>query len=193
MLQRAGLSTDHPVWDELLEYYDPFFTAVLRNMQFKSPAIEDVKQLAFVQLWKNLPAYRKLSDNIKFRSWLAKLIRNVALNWIRDHQKQQSESTLHDDSPPNEELVHSPEIEAKIEREWQAYVVELAMERLQTVFTGKAFEVLQLSLEGCSGDEISSRLGIRTDSVYVLRNRVKKRVQQEIAQIRHELEGGSQP
>ncbi|MGJ8641924.1 MAG: RNA polymerase sigma factor [Luteolibacter sp.] len=188
MIHQAVSRADHPVWDELLQYYDPFITSVLRKMNFQKPAIDDVRQLAFMRLWENLPAYRKQPGKAKFRSWLARLIRNVALNWIRDNKKQKSETELKDDTK-SDYLVDSPDLEADIEKEWQAYVVNLALERLKTVFTGKAFEVLQLSLEGCTGEEISDKLGIQRESVYVLRNRVKTRVQQEIALIRVELEG----
>ncbi|MGJ8658195.1 MAG: RNA polymerase sigma factor [Akkermansiaceae bacterium] len=188
MIHQAVSSTDHPVWDELLKYYAPFITSVLCRMNFQQPAIDDVRQLVFVKLWKNLPAYRKQPGKAKFRSWLAKLIRNVALNWIRDNKGQNSESHLHD-ATESEYLVHSPAVEGNIEKEWQAYVVKLALERLKPVFTGKAFEVLHLSLEGHSSDEISEKLSIQTESVYVLRNRVKKRLQQEIKQVRTELEG----
>ena len=190
MLQKAVSRADHPVWDDFLEYYDPFITSVLRKMNFQEPAIDDVRQLTFLKLWKNLPAYRKQPGKAKFRSWLARLIRNVALNWIRDNKRENSQSNL-TDKTQSEYLVDSPEVEENIEKEWQAYVVKLAIDRLKPVFTGKAFEVLSLSLEGHSGDEISQALGIQKDSVYVLKNRVKKRVQQEIAQIRRELEGGN--
>lgn len=190
MIHQAVSRADHPVWDELFRYYDPFITSVLRKMNFQKPAIDDVRQLAFMRLWQNLPAYRKQPGKAKFRSWLACLIRNVALNWIRDNGKQKSETELNV-SMENEYLLNCSDVEANIEREWQAYIVKLALERLSTVFTGKAFEVLQLSLEGDSGEEISEKLGIQRDSVYVLRNRVKKRVQQEIAQIRKDLEGFS--
>lgn len=189
MIHQAVSRADHPVWDEFLEYYDPFITSVLRKMNFQEPAIDDVRQLAFVKLWKNLPAYRKQPGKAKFRSWLAKLIRNVALNWIRDNKGMRSEANLQENTQ-SEYLVNSPDVEGNIEREWQAYVVKVALERLNPVFTGKAFKVLKLSLEGCSGDEISDQLGIQKESVYVLKNRVKKRLQEEIIQVRIELEGG---
>ena len=66
------------------------------------------------------------------------------------------------------------------------------MERIKEVFTGNAFEVFALTLEGKSVEEISSELGLRTDSIYVLRNRVKGRLQREIQQLRHDLEVGDE-
>ena len=137
MIHKAASSMDHPVWDEFLQYYDPFITSVLRKMNFREPAIDDVRQLAFVKLWENLPAYRKQPGKAKFRSWLARLIRNVALNWIRDKKNENSDSHLQE-STQSEYLVHSPEIEANIEKDWQAYVVKLALERLKPVFTGNS-------------------------------------------------------
>ena len=63
---------------------------------------------------------------------------------------------------------------------------------MKEVFTGNAFEVFALTLEGKSVEEISSELGLRKDSIYVLRNRVKGRLQREIQQLRHDLEVGDE-
>ena len=85
-----------------------------------------------------------------------------------------------------------PEVEKQIEEEWRNYLVKVAMERIKEVFTGKAFEVFGLTLEGKSAEEISEDLGLRIDSIYVLRNRVKGRLQHEIQQLRHDLEVGDE-
>lgn len=140
----------------------------------------------FLKLWQRLGTYQKQSEDSKFRSWLAVVIRNVAIDWLRGQKNRDLKRGT--DESVDERTISAPEITVMIEREWQRHVVATALERLKPVFSSNAFEVLRLSLEGVSAEEVGERLSIRSQSVYVLKSRVKKRVQQEIAQIRLEQE-----
>ncbi|MDP0492388.1 MAG: sigma-70 family RNA polymerase sigma factor [Verrucomicrobiota bacterium JB023] len=188
MIQRAASCPKHEIWSDFLTFYEPFINSILRKMRFREPDLEDVRQQVFLKLWKQLSNYRKEDQKTKFRSWLATVIRNVAIDWLRQ-QKGKDVQFASEEAAQNLHLCQ-PEIVTMIEREWQNHVVATAIERLKPVFSGKAFEVLRLSLAGVSTEEISTRLDIRQESVYVLKSRVKSRVQQEVAQIRLEQEGG---
>ncbi|MGJ8726469.1 MAG: RNA polymerase sigma factor [Roseibacillus sp.] len=148
--------------------------------------MDDVRQQVFLKLWQRLGTYQKQSEDSKFRSWLAVVIRNVAIDWLRGQKNRDLKRGT--DESVDERTISAPEITVMIEREWQRHVVATALERLKPVFSSNAFEVLRLSLEGVSAEEVGERLSIRSQSVYVLKSRVKKRVQQEIAQIRLEQE-----
>lgn len=187
LIRRAASSAEHNVWDEFLNFYEPFINAILRKMGFREPDIDDVRQLVFLKLWERLGSYRKQTEKSKFRSWLAVVIRNVAIDWLRG-QKNRDLKRGTDERSVEERTISDPEITAMIEKEWQRYVVAKAMERIKPVFSNTAFEVLRLSLEGMGAEEIAETLSIRAESVYVLKSRVKTRVQQEIAQIRFEQE-----
>ena len=189
MIQRAVLSSGRDVWRDFLCFYEPFINGILTKMNFKGADMDDVRQQVFLKLWQQLSAYRSQPEKAKFRSWLAVVIRNVAIDWLRGRKSEALEQFGGDELLESHGLC-DPEIDLMIEKEWQRHVVATAVERLRSVFSGKAFEVLRLSLEGASAEEISRILSIRLESVYVLRSRVKTRVGQEIAQIRQEQEGG---
>ena len=192
LILRARGDEESPAWEELLSYYEPFVSMVLQRMGFRGEDLEDLRQQVFVKLWNGLEKYEK-RDAVRFRSWLSSLIRNAATDWMRRHAK--TEKSLSLDEPGAMEqlkLGNVPEVEEQIEEEWRNYLVKVAMERIKEVFTGNAFEVFALTLEGKSVEEISSELGLRTDSIYVLRNRVKGRLQREIQQLRHDLEVGDE-
>ena len=191
LLQRASLEEQAEAWEELLKYYDPFVSKILRRWGIKGSDLDDVKQQVFMRLWKGLHNYKVLDNGSRFRNWLSTLIRRTAINWFNSNKKRSNEIEF--DNTVFEELEsEKPELDQKIEAEWQQYIVDLALEELKSVFSGHAFEVLALSLEGKSGDEVAEKLNIRKESVYVLRNRVKVRLRDEIKRLRFNLEGSAQ-
>ena len=81
-----------------------------------------------------------------------------------------------------------PAIEHIAEREWEIHLKNMALENIEPLFSGKAVEVFKLSLTGMSVEEIASKLELKENSVYRLKNRVKERLIQEIIHLREELE-----
>jgi RNA polymerase sigma factor (sigma-70 family) len=188
LLQQALDKNDQNAWGELLEYYLPFVRKILLRMGLRGQDLEDASQEVYLRLWQGLERYRRDKSHARFRNWLSTLVRNTAINWIKKQRRARNEVGIDDEllaklSPMD------PKIEEMIEEEWRAYVVDIALDKLKTVFSPNAFEVLERSLRGEEPEQISQALGIRLESVYVLKSRVKARLSSEIAQLRANLEG----
>lgn len=188
LLQRATQDSQAADWEELHQYYEPFVKKILIRLKIRPADLPDVQQQVFLRLWKGLGNYKKLNNGSKFRNWLSTLIRRTAIDWYHQKKHQQKEVEL--DGELFEEFHHSEsEVEQLIEKEWQKHIVSLAMEQLQKIFSGNALEVLALTLEGKSAEEISEQLQLRKESVYVLRSRVRNRLTKEVQKLRLNLEG----
>ena len=190
MLQRAQADPDDPAWGDLLEYYDPFIRKILLRIGLRGADLEDAHQQVRLKLWKGLTAYRRDESRGRFRNWLSALIRNAAIDWMRAQRRHREGAVSIEKVDLDLTSTQPADLDKVIETEWQHHIVQMAMERLQDVFTGNAFEVLALSMKGQNADAIASELGIRRESVYVIRNRVKTRLNREIVLLREELEGG---
>ena len=189
LLQRARDGTSELAWEELLGFYEPFVSGILGSMGFSGAEPEDARQQVFVRLWKNLRKYERDPDRATFRTWFARLIRNTALNILRSKRREPSGPSLDDvDTHHRLSMADDPEIEKRIMLEWQEYVVELAFERACTMFSGHAIEVFQLSLEGVPVEQIALKLHIKTNTVYILKHRVKTVLLNEIQKLKHDLE-----
>ena len=80
------------------------------------------------------------------------------------------------------------DVDEIIQKEWQTYVVNLAMQNIKTLFSERAIEIFSLLLDGANTKTISERYGIEENSVHKLKNRVKNRLIEEIQRIREDLE-----
>lgn len=194
LLQQAREDKNHPAWEELLKFYEPFVAKVLLSMGFRGADLDDAKQQVFVKLWRGLHTYERDPERALFRTWFARLIRNTALNIIRSKQRQPAGPSFDDEtSRKANQLADESEIEKRVEREWQEYVVDLAMERARLVFSGHAIDVFLMSLEGQSVEHIASTLGIKINTVYILKHRVKTVLLNEIQQLKRDLEDFTAP
>lgn len=189
LLQRAREGDNSLVWEELLGFYEPFVSRVLGSMGFRGADLEDARQQVSLRLWKGLQRYERDAERAKFRTWFARLIKNTALNILRSKKREPVVQSLDDiDSEQTALIIEESEIETRVEVEWQRYVVELALERAKDKFSGNAVKVFKMSLKGESVEEIAAELGIKTNTVYILKHRVKKVILKEIQSLKGELE-----
>ncbi|MEN8661708.1 MAG: RNA polymerase sigma factor [Lentimonas sp.] len=189
LLHRAREGKDDLAWEELMGIYAPFVSKVLASMGFRGADLDDARQMVFIRLWKGLRNYKRDEARAKFRTWFARLIRNTAINIIRSKSREPSGSSLNDDDFGQAPILSDdPVIEARVEQEWQEYIVELAMEKARTKFSGNAIEVFTMSLAGQSVDIIADALNIKTNTVYILKHRVKTVLLNEIQQLKYNLE-----
>ncbi|GAA4444781.1 sigma-70 family RNA polymerase sigma factor [Novipirellula rosea] len=187
LLELAQSGKDHPAWEELLGYYEPFIGRILTHMGVARSDVDDVCQLVLMRLWKDLVNYQHEPQRARFRTWLSHLIHSTLVDWHR--KRRRDRQTVDTGSIEVDQLlIDQPELEMQIEAEWKEHIVDLALERLRTIFSGNAVDVFVRSVEGESAAEISQELNISEESVYVLKHRVKKRLVREAYELRRELE-----
>ncbi|MDF7824659.1 RNA polymerase sigma factor [Pontiellaceae bacterium B12227] len=187
LIQRLKENHDEQSWEEFLRIYRPYILAVIRNMNIPEGDVDDIVQQVMIKLWKYIQTYSK---DKRFRSWLSSVTANCVKDYLR---KRMRDAERIKEASENERLhylrsVDLPEVERIAEKEWGIYLTNLALERIEDLFAGQAIQVFLLSLEGVPVEEIARITQLKENSVYRLKNRVKKRLVLEIEQLREELE-----
>src|SRR3954451_20487535 len=141
-LVREGYET---AFDEIVRRYDRalgrYAAAIVPRHQ-----AEDVTQDAFS---KALLALRGTENEIELRPWLYRIVRNTALNELRDHPARDVELL-----DTQEAQLTVPE---QIERREE---LRDLMERLRALPESQRAAIVMRELEGLSHDEIAAALGI---------------------------------
>ena len=184
LLMRASDPDDQEAWEDFVYYYEDFLNLVFRRFLLSKSDCEDLKQEVLLTLWQKLCDYDE--ERAQFRTWLTRIIRNAVINRIKknSNKKKLAQEEVVDMLKP----YSSDDFDNLIQEEWEAYAATLALERIKPLFTEKAIEVFNMSLDNLNGNEISERLNISVDSVYKMKNRVIRRLQEEIKLIRSETE-----
>ena len=186
LLMRAKDPTDDRAWEDFVRYYERFIFHLLHRMNIKTDDFNNLVQEILIKLWKNLGSYDQ--EKGKFRTWLARVVRNTVYDFFRQEQRQHFSKEDKQDVAAH--LYRSEdEFETMIEKEWIAHLSGLALDRLKKVFSGKAVDVFMMSLSGIATQEIAKRLELKVATVYTLRNRVRARYIKEIHALIEQLEG----
>jgi RNA polymerase sigma factor (sigma-70 family) len=146
---------DRRLVDLVRDGYDAAFEEIVRRYRppldrFAAAIVggrsEDVTQDAFS---KALPALRGTEAEIELRPWLYRIVRNTALNDLRDRAPEAAELS---EAPPGGRSV-AAEVEAREE------LTDL-MERLRALPEPQRAALVMRELEGLSHEEIAAALGV---------------------------------
>ncbi|MCH2204333.1 MAG: sigma-70 family RNA polymerase sigma factor [Lentisphaerales bacterium] len=188
LLQRAKNPDDHQAWDDFASYYFDFVKVILYKMGVNQNDKDDLTQEVLLSLWKSLPKFELDKSRARFRTWMSSIIhRRVVDHYRKVNRLSTKEEKLRDEQEVLPTM-SEPEIENIIQSEWEAYIVKKAMQRVAPIFSGKAMEVFQMSMDNIDPDEICQKLDLKRNSVIKLKNRVKERLLVEIQNLKQELD-----
>ncbi|VGO18039.1 RNA polymerase sigma factor [Pontiella sulfatireligans] len=189
LIERVKNQHDDKSWEEFVRVYQDYIYAIIRRMGISEHDADDLLQQVLINLWNNLP--KMDYDDIKrFRSVLSTVTRHRVIDFMRKRgtDANRLERAGQDETLSYLSSITQSEVDAIADREWEIHLTNLAVAKVEPLFSGQAVKAFRLSLKGLSIEEISQELGLQENSVYRLRNRVKVRLIQEIAQLRKELE-----
>ena len=186
LLQRARDPDDEAAWTEFVSYYEGFIRILILKMNVAPDVRDDLSQEILVKVWKKLETYD--AERAGFRSWLSGIIRITVYAYFDTYARRQKKHTLYQNDHEVSGMGSAEEFDALFLREWKVYITKLALDKVRESFSGKAMEVFELSLEEVPAEEIARRLNMQRFSVYSLKNRVKRRLLEEVGKLREELE-----
>lgn len=116
---------------------------------------KDIAQEAFINLWGKLD---ELADIMSVKSYLYTSVRNLCLNYIRDHRKNIDIPGVLPERP-------EPDLKVIIIEEEVIHALYAAIDRLPE----QTSRVIRMSLKGIKNQAIAEELGISVNSVKTLK------------------------
>jgi RNA polymerase sigma factor (sigma-70 family) len=189
LLQRVKDSDNTEAWEEMVSYYRGFIKVVLLYLNLNENDMDDLEQEILLGLWKSMQEFDFDKQRGKFRTWFGRLIRNKVIDHYRKVKRLSDKNEIiASEGGARVPLFSEPEIENLIQKEWEAYVVEIAMERVAKTFSERAMQAFTMSMDNIPIETIAEELELKTNSVTKFKNRVKDRLIKEIHQLKNELE-----
>jgi len=186
LLERALDLSDEAAWEELYGYYQRFIYYILNELNVYERDIDDMAQVVMVKLMKELKSFDRRRG--RFRSWLRVMVKNETISHFRKVQSESVKKERFQAELLNAACQTESQLEGYIEKEWKNYITTLAMERVQKSFSEAAIQAFRMGLAGKSAGEIATSTGLKTRSVYTLRQRVKRSLLCEVRKLVKDLE-----
>ncbi len=164
---------DEGAFTELMRAHYAFIYAIVIGIVNNRNDAEEVVQDTFLNAYRGLAQYE---EQTKLKSWLAKIARNRALNWLREQRidtvsiDEVSEDTLQSTDSPDEQLI----------RREQRELIRRAMETLSK----KDRDIAQsYYLDGASYDELIRTHGLSYKAISFRLSRAKQKLAKRLGHL----------
>ena len=181
---------DEESWRDFFSTYWKLLYGTAIRAGLSDAEAQDVVQETVISVSKSMPGFEYNPRIGSFRGWLLKLT-----NWrITDQLRRRKNPcaarefeycpALH---PENFDPVPS-ELERIWDREYECNLVDAALCRVKGSVEPKHYQIFDLYvLKEWAPSKIAAKLGVSSTSVYVIKHRVQKRVESELASLRKRL------
>ncbi len=190
LLSRLRNRDDQAAWREFEARYRPLIVEFCRRRGLTAADAEDVTQRVMSSMVQTLPGFLYDPARGRFRSYLLRCTKNAITDWLRCPSRRD----LRLDTSVAEGLagggdIPSPDEEALWEREWVAHHYRRALETIRQTFAAKSVEIFERMIAGSSPSDLAIEYNMTDDAIVKIRQRVRQRMEELIAQqVREEEE-----
>ena len=183
---RAVANTENEAaWQRLFDLYAGFVFSIARSKGLREEDADDIVQIVFADLARNLPTFQYDRARGKFRSYLAGLV-----HWrVMDKLKAGKRDAELKESFWEEAQAALPEDGGFSEREWQQAALEEALRRIKPDVRPEHYAAFVASaVEGQDTDAVMRLYGLTRDNLYQIRTRLTAKLRETVAQVLAEMD-----
>ncbi len=183
---RAVADTENEAaWQRLFDLYAGFVFSIARSKGLKEEDADDVVQVVFSDLARNLPTFQYDRAKGKFRSYLTGLV-----HWrVKDKLKAGKRDAELKAAFWEEAKASATDDGGFSEREWQAAALEEALRRIKTDVRPEHYAAFVASaVEGQDTETVMKLYGISRDNLYQIRTRLTSKLREITTKVLEEMD-----
>ena len=188
LLDRLKNEDDQQAWEDFKAYYDPFILIMLSKFNIAHSDKDDLVQEILLSLWKSLKQFNPNDQRAKFRTWFSQIIYRRSMDFYRKKSRSDKNVESVKEDPTQLKSFTEPEIEKVFQKEWEAHIVNVALDNISPMFSGKAIDVFKMAMKNIDTNTIAENFDLKPNTVIQLKNRVKNRLVKEIQTLKSERE-----
>ena len=189
VLRAVANTENEAAWSRLFDLYAGFVYSIARSKGLKPEDADDIVQVVFADLARNLPTFEYNREKGRFRSYLAGLV-----NWrVMDRLKaSKRDAELKADFWSHVQTIGGDDEFA--EREWQAAATEEALRRMKPDIRPEHYAAFVASaIEGQDTETVTRLYGISSDNLYQIRKRLTAKLRETVAEVLAEMDAPRAP
>ena len=186
VLRAVANTENESAWQRLFDLYAGFVFSIARSKGLANEDADDIVQVVFTDLARNLPTFQYDRAKGRFRSYLAGLV-----HWrVMDRLKAGKRDTeLKANFLEEAKSVASPDDVGFAEREWQAAALEEALRRIKPDVRPEHYAAFVAStVEGQDTETVMRLYGLSRDNLYQIRKRLTAKLRETTAAVLAEMD-----
>ena len=185
VLRAVANTENEAAWQRLFDLYAGFVFSIARSKGLNDADADDIVQVVFTDLARNLPTFQYDRAKGKFRAYLSGLV-----NWrVMDKLKVGKRDTDLKASFWEEAKAASSDDNGFAEREWQAAALEEALRRIKPDVNPEHYAAFVASaIEGQDTETVMRLYGISSDNLYQIRKRLTAKLRETVVSVPAEMD-----
>ena len=190
VLRAVANTENEAAWQRLFDLYAGFVFSIARSKGLREEDADDVVQVVFSDLARNLPTFQYDRAKGKFRSYLAGLV-----HWrVMDKLKAGKRDADLKAAFWEEAKAAATEDGEFSEREWQAAAMEEALRRIKPDVRPEHYAAFVAStVEGQDTETVMRLYGFSRDNLYQIRTRLTAKLREAVAKVLEEMDAPDAP
>lgn len=186
VLKAVADTANEAAWRRLFDLYAGFVFSIARSKGLADADADDIVQIVFADLARNLPAFTYDREKGRFRAYLSGLTRWRINDRLR-YGKRDVE--LKASFMEEAKACASAADEDFEEREWRAAALEEALRRMKPdVRPGHYAAFVASAIEGQDTETVARLHGISIDNLYQIRKRLTVKLRETVGQVLEEMD-----
>lgn len=174
-------SGDSDSWDRLVQLYSPLVYAKLRKRGLSDTDAADVSQEVFLKIHRSLDKFRRDPPELRFRKWLATIVRNAFLDFVKTEDKKVKAAGGTEMNQMLKETPDSIEDESFDRPGDDAQLVRRALKIIKDDFQSNTWKAFWMtSVDERPSREVADELGMTPAGVRKAKERVTVRLLETI-------------
>jgi RNA polymerase sigma-70 factor (ECF subfamily) len=179
LLSRVRNLSDHAAWREFDEKYRDLILRYCQRKGLQRSDAEDVRQMVMLNLARHLRKFTYRPERGRFRDYMGRVVQNAIHRFFRSPRPENRGldadvvAGLADEDGERDEAW---------EAEWMLHHYRMAMSNVRRTAEPKSIEVFERLLAGESPDEVATSLGMKRDAVHKVKQRMRNRLRDLVAE-----------
>ena len=184
VLKAVADTENAAAWNRLFDLYAGFVFSMARHKGLKPEDADDIVQVVFADLARNLPTFKYDREKGRFRSYLTGLV-----NWRVMDRLKASKRDAELKANFWKEVKAAGGDDEFSEREWKAAAMEESLRRMKPSVNPEHYAAFVASaVEGQDTDVVTKLYGISRDSLYQIRKRLTAKLHEKLAEVLAEMD-----
>ena len=189
VLRAVANTENEAAWQRFFDLYAGFVFSIARSKGLNDTDADDIVQMVFSDLARNLPSFKYDREKGRFRPYLAALVKWRVIDRLKAVRR---DADLKADFMEEAKSAATTEDEDFEEREWQSAAMEETLRRIKPEVRPEHYAAFVASaVEGQDTDVVTKLYGISRDSLYQIRKRLTVKLREKLAEVRAEMDAPS--
>ena len=191
VLRAVANTENEAAWQRLFDLYAGFIFSIARSKGLKPEDADDIVQVVFSDLARNLPTFQYDRAKGKFRSYLSGLVHWRVMDRLKAGKRDME---LRANFLEEAQSFASPDDNGFAEREWQAAALEEALRRIKPDVRPEHYAAFVASaVEGQDTEVVMRLYGLSRDNLYQIRKRLTEKLRETTLAVLAEMDAPDVP